>query len=95
MLCVSAPNTPKDQNDSKYEHGVSCHQCFDKTSDYDRADLERDKKQIKLARDRGESTCLAMMGMNLMDILGPDVSQSNCFTNVSRASVFALIPILS
>ena len=62
MLCVSTPNTPKDQNHSKYEHGVSCHQCFDKTSDYDKSRFRERQKQIKLARDRGENTWLAMMG---------------------------------
>lgn len=56
QLCYACrhPILPKDQNHSKYEHGVSCHQCFDKTSDYDKSRFRERQKQIKLARDRGE-----------------------------------------
>ena len=55
LLCYACrrPILPKDQNHSKYEHGVSCHQCFDKTSDYDKSRFRERQKQIKLARDRG------------------------------------------
>ena len=56
QLCYACrhPILPKDQNHSKYEHGVSCHQCFYKTSDYDKSRFRERQKQIKLARDRGE-----------------------------------------
>ena len=56
QLCYACrhPILPKDQSHSKYEHGVSCHQCFDKTSDYDKSRFRERQKQIKLARDRGE-----------------------------------------
>ena len=55
LLCYACrrPILPKDQNHRKYEHGVSCHQCFDKTSDYDKCRFRERQKQIKLARDRG------------------------------------------
>jgi len=55
-LCYACrhPILPKDQSHCKYEHGVSCHQCFDKTSDYDKSRFRERQKQIKLARDRGE-----------------------------------------
>ena len=56
QLCYACrrPILPKDQNHTKYEHGVSCHQCFDKTSDYDKGRFRERQKQIKLARDRGK-----------------------------------------
>ena len=56
QLCYACrhPILPTDQSHSKYEHGVSCHQCFDKTSDYDKSRFRERQKQIKLARDRGE-----------------------------------------
>ena len=56
QLCYACrhPILPKDQNHSKYEHGVSCHQCFDKTSDYDKSRFRERQKQIKLARVRGK-----------------------------------------
>ena len=55
QLCYACrrPILPKDQNHRKYEHGVSCHQCFDKTSDYDKSRFRERQKQIKLARGRG------------------------------------------
>ena len=56
QLCYACrhPILPIDKNHSKYEHGVSCHQCFNKTSDYDKSRFRERQKQIKLARDRGK-----------------------------------------
>jgi UPF0176 protein len=55
QLCYACRNPilPKDQNHRKYEHGVSCYQCFDKTSDFDKSRFRERQKQIKLARERG------------------------------------------
>ncbi|MBU2862844.1 rhodanese-related sulfurtransferase [Reinekea forsetii] len=37
-----------------YEHGVSCHHCFDKVSEKQRARFKEREKQMRLAQERGE-----------------------------------------
>ncbi len=39
----------------QYEAGVSCHQCFDETSDEDKARFRERQKQIQLAKARNEA----------------------------------------
>ncbi len=39
----------------EYEQGVSCHQCFNETSDEDKARFRERQKQIQLARARNEA----------------------------------------
>jgi UPF0176 protein len=56
LLCHACrrPILPDDKNRPKYEHGVSCHLCFDETSDEDKARFRERQKQIRLAEARGE-----------------------------------------
>lgn len=49
------PILPTDKNRVEYEHGVSCHQCIDETSDADKARFRERQKQIALAAKRGET----------------------------------------
>ena len=48
------PILPEDKTHAAYEAGVSCHQCHDKTSDWDKARFRERQKQIALSRARGE-----------------------------------------
>lgn len=48
------PILPEDKDHYAYEPGVSCHQCFDKTSDADKARFRERQKQIRLSAARGE-----------------------------------------
>lgn len=56
LLCHGCrqPILPEDMKRPEYEHGVSCHQCFDKTSEWDKDRFRERQKQIKLAEARGE-----------------------------------------
>ncbi len=47
------PILPEDMKRPEYEHGVSCHQCIDETSEADKARFRERQKQILLARQRG------------------------------------------
>ncbi|SMX26297.1 putative rhodanese-related sulfurtransferase [Pelagimonas phthalicica] len=49
------PILPIDKNRAEYEHGVSCHQCIDETSDTDKARFRERQKQIALAAKRGQT----------------------------------------
>ncbi|NOC46936.1 MULTISPECIES: rhodanese-related sulfurtransferase [unclassified Ruegeria] len=49
------PILPEDMKRPEYEHGVSCHQCIDETSDADKMRFRERQKQILLARERGEA----------------------------------------
>lgn len=49
------PILPEDVKRPEYEAGVSCHQCINETSDADKQRFRERQKQIKLARERGES----------------------------------------
>ena len=48
------PITQEDKLSDKYQHGVSCPHCFDKTSDKQKARYAERERQIKLAEQRGE-----------------------------------------
>ncbi|MFC6636286.1 rhodanese-related sulfurtransferase [Sulfitobacter sp. JBTF-M27] len=56
LLCHGCrqPILPQDTHRPEYEHGVSCHNCFDKTSDWDKERFRERQKQIKLAEARGQ-----------------------------------------
>ena len=55
-LCYACrrPILPQDMQRPEYEHGVSCHQCVDETSDDDKARFRERQKQIALSDARGE-----------------------------------------
>ena len=55
LLCHGCrqPILPEDRNRPEFEQGVSCHQCFDKTTDADKARFRERQKQLDLARKRG------------------------------------------
>jgi len=57
QLCYACrrPILPSDRDRTDYEHGVSCHQCITETSDTDKARFREREKQIKLARERGQT----------------------------------------
>ena len=56
LLCHACrhPILPEDRDRAEYEHGVSCHLCFDETSDEDKTRFRERQKQIRLAEARGE-----------------------------------------
>lgn len=49
------PILAEDTRRPEYEAGVSCHQCFDETTQADKARFRERQSQIKLARARGET----------------------------------------
>ena len=55
LLCHGCrqPILPKDMNRPEYEHGVSCHNCIDQTSEWTKDRFRERQKQIKLAEARG------------------------------------------
>lgn len=57
LLCHACrqPLLPADTDHPAYEAGVSCHQCKDKTSDWDKDRFRERQKQIRLAAARGEA----------------------------------------
>lgn len=56
VLCHGCrqPILPEDMHRPEYEQGVSCHQCFDKTSDWDKDRFRERQKQIKLSELRAQ-----------------------------------------
>lgn len=56
QLCHACrrPILPQDRDHADYEHGVSCHQCIDETSESDKMRFRERQKQIALAEARGE-----------------------------------------
>ncbi|MEW9918078.1 rhodanese-related sulfurtransferase [Marimonas sp. MJW-29] len=56
LLCHGCrqPILPEDMKRPEYEHGVSCHHCFDKTSDWDKDRFRERQKQIRLAEARAK-----------------------------------------
>lgn len=48
------PISASDQQDERYQPGVSCPHCFADKSDEQRARFREREKQVRLARDRGE-----------------------------------------
>ncbi|MFK7763839.1 MAG: rhodanese-related sulfurtransferase [Roseobacter sp.] len=57
LLCHGCrqPILPSDRARSQYEDGVSCHNCFDKTSDFDKSRFRERQKQLVLERIRNQS----------------------------------------
>jgi len=55
VLCHGCrqPILPADMSRPEYEEGVSCHGCFDQTSDWDKDRFRERQKQIKLSARRG------------------------------------------
>ncbi|MEM6311048.1 MAG: rhodanese-related sulfurtransferase [Pseudomonadota bacterium] len=55
LLCFACrrPILPEHKNHPAYEHGVSCHQCIDETSDEDKMRFRERHKQVELAKARG------------------------------------------
>lgn len=55
VLCHGCrqPILPEDMHRPEYEQGVSCHNCFDETSDWDKDRFRERQKQIRLAEARG------------------------------------------
>ncbi len=56
QLCFGCrrPIMPEDVKHEQFELGVSCHQCFDETSEEDKARFRMRQKQIELERKRGK-----------------------------------------
>ncbi len=54
LLCHGCrqPILPEDMQRPEYEQGVSCHHCFDQTTDWDKDRFRERQKQIKLAEAR-------------------------------------------
>lgn len=54
-LCFACrrPLSPDDQKRPEYEHGVSCHNCRNETSDSDKDRFRERQRQVLLAQDRG------------------------------------------
>ena len=48
------PITAEDMQSEKYQHGISCPHCFDKTSAQQKARFAEREKQMQLAQQRGE-----------------------------------------
>lgn len=48
------PITEEDKLSPKYQQGISCHRCYDKLTDEQRARFAEREKQVRLARERGE-----------------------------------------
>lgn len=48
------PITEEDKLSEKYVQGVSCHRCYDKQTDKQRARFAEREKQVQLAKQRGE-----------------------------------------
>src|SRR5690606_15378493 len=49
------PITEEDKQHSHYTPGVSCHHCYDKTNEEQRERFREREKQMRLAKERGES----------------------------------------
>ncbi len=49
------PITEDEKQLAQYEPGVSCHHCYDKTSEDQRQRFKERERQMQLARERGES----------------------------------------
>lgn len=58
LLCHGCrqPILPADIQRPEYEQGVSCHKCFDKTTEWDKARFRERQKQIRLAEARTRTT---------------------------------------
>lgn len=61
VLCHGCrrPILPQDRSHPHYEEGVSCHLCFNETSDADKARFRERQRQIERARRRGTAHGIA------------------------------------
>ena len=48
------PITEEDKKHEHYQQGVSCHRCYDKMTDEQRARFAEREKQVRLAEERGQ-----------------------------------------
>jgi UPF0176 protein len=48
------PITEEDKRSEKYQHGISCPNCFDTLTDKQRSRFEERERQVRLAKERGE-----------------------------------------
>lgn len=48
------PITEEDKEHKHYQQGVSCHRCYDKMTDEQKARFAEREKQVRLAEERGE-----------------------------------------
>ncbi len=48
------PILPEDKNRPEYETGVSCHKCYDQTTDWDKDRFRERQKQLRLSAERGD-----------------------------------------
>ncbi|EAQ63693.1 hypothetical protein MED121_03312 [Marinomonas sp. MED121] len=48
------PITKEEQEDERFQQGVSCHHCFDKYTDAQRQRFIERERQVQLAKERGE-----------------------------------------
>ena len=57
ILCYACrvPLKSKDLINPKYEEGVSCPQCYDRSNDFKKNNFRERQKQIRLALERGET----------------------------------------
>lgn len=57
VLCHGCrqPILPEDMKRPQFEQGVSCHKCFDQTTDWDKDRFRERQKQIKLAEARAQT----------------------------------------
>jgi len=60
------PITEQDKLREKYQHGVSCPHCFDKTTPEQKARFEERQKQMDLAQQRGENHIGADMASSII-----------------------------
>ncbi|AFJ01812.1 Rhodanese domain protein UPF0176 [Methylophaga frappieri] len=49
------PITEAEKTRPEYQHGISCHHCYDKTSDHQKSRFAERHQQMRLARLRGET----------------------------------------
>ena len=53
--CIEEHCNGSNRDRGEYEHGVSCHQCIEQTSQTDKNRFRERQKQILLSRARGEA----------------------------------------
>lgn len=61
------PITEQDKLSDQYQHGVSCHHCFDTTTPEQKARFEERQRQMTLAEERGENHMGADMALKIAE----------------------------
>ena len=59
------PITEEEKEHEHYKQGISCHRCYDKYSDEQKARFEEREKQVRLAEQRGEDH----IGSEVLDVI--------------------------